>query len=73
MTHRLLTCRQSGAANGSSDSTVSSAGASQAALPLHQELSNILGKPSYLVCVAHLHVALFSSSEVCKVESLAQA
>ncbi|KAA6420439.1 MAG: low photochemical bleaching 1 [Trebouxia sp. A1-2] len=34
---------QSGAANGSSDSTGRSAGASQTALPLHQELSNILG------------------------------
>ncbi len=71
MTPRLSTCRQSGAANGSSDSTVSSAGASQAALPLHQELSNILGTLSYLVCIAHLHLVFFSSSEVCKVESMA--
>ena len=71
ITHRLSICRQSGAANGSSDSTVSSAGASQTALPLHQELSNILGMLSYLVCVVHLHLTIFSKLEACKVESRA--
>ena len=45
---QLTTCRQSEAANGSPGSGGASAGACQPAMPLHQELSNIIGKPHKL-------------------------